>query len=95
MKKKNEVYLKIFEVLCDMQWHTKDEFVRPYSQDLTRLGDMHRKGLVSYEKRLTRNKDNEIMYSEYRLTEVYDAWWEYYKRYKDVTVVKLSVEGGE
>ena len=82
--RKTPTFIRIFLVLQDMKWHRKDEFCRPYSLDSTRLGDMKRKGWVLYEHREIRDAEGNVLYTEYRLIDIWPAWWDYYQQHEKV-----------
>jgi len=79
--KEPPVCIKIFRVLGDGAWHNKAEFIRPWSSDLRRLQEMRSKDhWIEYETRDV-YKDGKLCYTEYRITKIWDTWWEEFKKY--------------
>ena len=73
-------YIKIFAILGDGRWHNKAGFCRPYSQDDRRLREMKEKGWIDYIRRIIR-KDGAVSYTEYRITQINESWWVYYRKH--------------
>lgn len=71
-----DIYLKIFNILRDMQWHNKSEFCRPYSGDDRRLREMKENGWIVYEERDIRD-GKAILYTQYKITNIFPAWNDY------------------
>lgn len=88
--KRLPIYITIFNVLYDGKFHTKDEFCRPYSADIRRLEEMQNpKGWINFESRKVM-KDGKVYYTEYRITKIWDCFWDYYKQY---SVTRPTVSG--
>lgn len=65
-----EIKRNIFDILKDMEWHTKDDFCRPWSQDDKRLREMRLDGWLDYECQMTKN-GKDVIFTQYRVTKIY------------------------
>lgn len=86
MSKALPAYIRIYEALKDMKRHNKKDFCRPLSEDTKRLREMRKFGWVEYDYKTFRDKDGNVLYTEYWLTKVHDSWFIYYHKHIHHTV---------
>ena len=85
-------YIRIFKVLGDGNWHNCQDWCRPLSEDKRRLREMQENGWIQYEHRITRGMGGSVAYTEYRITKIWDTFWEYHKKYSPTRMVNNQME---
>ena len=78
--KKETSYIKIWRVLGDGDWHDFTEICNPYiggKEGDRRLRQMRQEGWVEFEWRYHPGTHT----PQYRITKIYDTWWNYYRQF--------------
>lgn len=83
MKKKISSYIRIYEMLSDKKWHDFTDICNAQiggKEGDKRLREMRLKGWLKFDWRYRPGTHT----SQYQITEILPAFWEYYKQFRDM-----------